>query len=170
MASRRPPLYEVRNSEIHGRGVFALRSIRKGTRIVEYTGERITDDEADRRYDEAHMRRHHTFLFTLTSKTVVDGSPATGGGDASFINHSCLPNCEALISDARIFIYAHETICPGTELVYDYQYEPTGDPADAKFYVCRCGAENCRGTIMKKPRVRRRKRGPLPQRRRRAVR
>ena len=170
MDSRRPPLYEVRDSDIHGRGVFALRRIRKGTRIVEYTGERISDDEADRRYDEANMRRHHTFLFTLSSKLVVDGSPATGGGDASFINHSCAPNCEALIGEGRIFIYARETIYPGAELLYDYQYEPTGDPTDEKFYVCRCGADNCRRTIMKKPPEPRRKRKPLRQRTRRAAR
>jgi SET domain-containing protein len=55
----REPLYVVRNSEIHGRGVFALRRIRKGTRILEYTGERITNKEADRRYDDDKMKRHH---------------------------------------------------------------------------------------------------------------
>jgi SET domain-containing protein len=170
MPTKKEPLYVVRNSAIHGRGVFAARTIRKGTRIVEYTGERINDDEADRRYDEANMRRHHTFLFTLTSKTVVDGSPETGGGDASFINHSCQPNCEALIGEGEIHIYALQTIYPGTELLYDYQYEHTNDPKDRKFYLCRCGADSCRGTIMKAAKKRRSKAKKLPQRRRRAVR
>lgn len=170
MPKERAPLYVVRNSEIHGRGVFAARRIRKGTRIVEYTGERINDDEADRRYDEANMKRHHTFLFTLNRNTVVDGSPETGGGDASFINHSCEPNCEALIGGDTIHIYALRTIYPGEELLYDYQYELTNDPADLKFYRCRCGAEECRGTIMKAPKPKRTKVKRLPQRRRRAVR
>jgi uncharacterized protein len=146
----REPLYVVRNSRIHGRGVFAARRIRKGTRIVEYTGERISNKEADRRYDDTKMKRHHTFLFTLDSKTVIDGAIRTGGGDASFINHSCQPNCEAVITDKRIFIHALQTIEPGTELAYDYQYERTGkkDAQLEKFYVCRCGAPNCRGSIM----------------------
>jgi SET domain-containing protein len=146
----REPLYLVRTSGIHGRGVFALRRIRKGTRILEYTGERISNKEADRRYDDDKMKRHHTFLFTLDSRTCIDGSIETGGGDASFINHSCEPNCEAVITDKKIFIHALHTIEPGTELAYDYKYERTGrnDAKLEKFYVCKCGAPNCRGSIM----------------------
>ena len=153
----RGPLYVVRNSEIHGRGVFALRRIRKGTRIVEYTGERIGNKEADRRYDDTKMKRHHTFLFMLDSKTVIDGAIRTGGGDASFINHSCEPNCEAVITGRKIFIHALHTIEPGTELAYDYQYERTGknDAELEKFYVCKCGAPNCRGSIMKRAKKKR---------------
>src|ERR1700730_342025 len=114
------PLYVVRNSPIHGRGVFAARYIRKGTRVVEYTGERISNREADRRYDDTRMKRHHTFLFTLDKKTVIDGAISTGGGDASYINHSCDPNCEAVITGRKIFIHALRGIHPGTELACDY--------------------------------------------------
>ena len=118
---------------------------------MEYTGERITDKESDRRYDDTKMKRHHTFLFTLDSKTVIDGAIDKGGGDASYINHSCDPNCEAVITGKRIFIHALHGIEPGTELAYDYQYERTGknDAELEKFYVCECGAPNCRGSIMK---------------------
>jgi len=147
------PLYAVRRSSIHGRGVFATRFINKGTRIIEYTGERISNREADRRYDDSRMKHHHTFLFTLDKKTVVDGAIAAGGSVASFINHSCDPNCEAIIRGKRIFIHAKQDIYPGTELAYDYQYERTGEDDDEleKFYFCCCGADNCRGTIMKPP-------------------
>jgi SET domain-containing protein len=140
--------------------VFAARRIRKGTRIVEYTGERVDNDEADRRYDETGMKRHHTFLFTLDKNTVIDGAIARGGGDASYINHSCEPNCEAVITGRRIYIHALETIQPGTELAYDYQYERTGENDEEleKFYLCRCGAPGCRGSIMKAATKRRRKR------------
>ena len=156
----REPLYVVRNSEIHGRGVFAGRYIRKGTRIVEYTGERISNEESDQRYDDTKMKRHHTFLFTLDSKTVIDGSIETGGGDASYINHSCEPNCEAVITGRRIFIHALHGIHPGTELAYDYQYERTGenDAELEKFYFCKCGAPSCRGSIMKPAKKRRARR------------
>jgi uncharacterized protein len=163
----REPLYVVLNSPIHGRGVFAARYIRKGTRILEYTGERIGNREADRRYDDTTMKRHHTFLFTLDTKTVIDGAISTGGGDASFINHSCDPNCEAVIAGKKIFIHALRGIHPGTELAYDYQYERTGsnDAKLEKFYFCECGAENCRGSIMK-PAKKRAQASPRPRSRR----
>ena len=155
------PLYFVRSSPIHGRGVFAARYIRKGTRILEYKGERISNREADRRYDDARMKRHHTFLFVLDKKTVIDGAISAGGGDASYINHSCDPNCEAIITGKRIFIHALRGIHPGEELAYDYQYERTGenDAELEKFYVCSCGSPNCRGTIMKPETPKRRRRG-----------
>jgi SET domain-containing protein len=158
VATRREPPFELRRSEIQGRGAFATRQIRRGQRIIEYTGERIGDDEADRRYDDDKMSRHHTFLFVVDDKTIVDA--AVGGNDSRYINHSCDPNCEAVIERKRIFIYALRTIRPGEELAYDYQYERTKDHTaeDEKFYACRCGAPNCRGTILAPPKKPRKKR------------
>ncbi|MBN1208776.1 MAG: SET domain-containing protein-lysine N-methyltransferase [Myxococcaceae bacterium] len=143
--------FELRRSPIQGLGAFATRRIRKGTRIIEYTGERISQDEADTRYNDEAMSRHHTFLFTLDEKTVLDA--AVGGNEARFINHSCDPNCQALIEDDRIFIYALKNIEPGTELVYDYAYERAEgmDEESEELYVCRCGAKSCRGTILAPP-------------------
>ena len=60
---------ELRQSGIHGLGAFALRDIPKGTKIIEYTGERINNAEADRRYEDEKMDEHHTFLFILSSRT-----------------------------------------------------------------------------------------------------
>jgi len=159
--------YEVRRSRIQGRGVFATRRIRPGQRIIEYAGERISNAEADRRYDEERMGRHHTFLFTLTRRTVVDGN--SQGNEARFINHSCDPNCVAVIEDGRIYIDALRNIQPGTELAYDYQYERTGprDEELEEFYRCSCGAPNCRGTILKPTRKRKAKRRAAPRRKQR---
>lgn len=142
------PYFELRSSSIQGRGAFATRTIRKGTRIIEYVGQRISWRTADKRYDDEKMNRHHTFLFTIDDKTVIDA--AVNGNDSRFINHSCAPNCEAINERKRIFIEAIKTIPAGTELVYDYQYERTDDHSaeDEKFYKCRCGAPTCRGTIL----------------------
>lgn len=164
-AARTPP-YEVRGSRIQGRGVFATRRIRPGQRIIEYAGERISNAEADRRYDEEKMGRHHTYLFTLTRRTVVDGNRR--GNDARYINHSCHPNCVAVIEDGRIYIDALRNIQSGTELTYDYQYERTG-PGDAEleeFYRCRCGAAKCRGTILRPRKKKRKERSGAGRRRR----
>lgn len=154
----RPLPFELRQSPIQGRGAFATRRIRKGARIIEYAGERITQDEADKRYDDEAMGRHHTFLFTLDERTVIDA--AVDGNEARFINHSCDPNCQALIEDDRIFIYALKDISPGQELCYDYAYERVEgmDEESEQLYVCRCGAKSCRGTILAPPKPQKRAR------------
>ncbi len=159
--------FRLGRSSIAGRGGFATRRIRTGTRIAEYVGERITTAEADRRYDDEAMARvggHHTFLFVVDTRTVIDA--AIGGNDSRFINHSCAPNCEAVIEDRRVFIEAIRTIQPGEELFYDYAYErePGLGPDVEKLYPCRCGAPTCRGTILAPPRKRRRKRGSAGRR------
>ncbi len=165
--------FEIRSSPIQGRGAFATRRIRKGTRLIEYVGERISHAEADRRYDDDTMKRHHTFLFTLNNRTVIDA--AVGGNESRFINHSCAPNCEAVIDSGHIYIEATRTIQPGAELVYDYQYEraPDADESDEARYPCRCGAPNCRGTILAPPKRKRAaaaaKRGKGASKRRKAA-
>ncbi len=141
--------FELRRSAIAGLGAFAIRDIPKGTRIIEYTGERISSAEADRRYDDDTMEQHHTFLFIVSSRTVVDA--AVNGNAARFINHSCDPNCETFVERGRIWIYSMKRIPKGAELTYDYQYDddPEYTEKDLRFYACRCGSPKCRGTIVK---------------------
>jgi SET domain-containing protein len=140
---------ELRRSPINGLGAFSIAPIPKGTRVIEYAGEKINNAEADRRYDDESMPEHHTFLFILTSRTCVDA--AYDGNEARFINHSCDPNCETMVDRNRVWIKAIKDIPPGVELTYDYMYDD--DPAytakDYLFYRCQCGAANCRGTIVK---------------------
>jgi len=86
-------------------GAFATRRIRKGERIIEYVGERISAKLADERYDDEAMARagtHYTLLFTVNKSVVIDAT--FGGNDSKFINHSCAPNCEAVIENKRVFI------------------------------------------------------------------
>ncbi len=142
------PLVEVRNSPIHGRGVYAKHRIVKGGRIIEYLGDRVSHAEADRRYELKADDDGHTFLFIVDNRTVIDAG--VGGNAARYINHGCDPNCETVTENRRIFIEAIRTIKPGEELCYDYQlvWESTDDPEDLKLYTCRCGAKNCRGTML----------------------
>lgn len=144
------PLVEARDSKIHGRGVYAIAPIKKGTRVMEYLGERITHAEADARYEKKGDDDGHTFLFIASNRTVIDAG--VDGNDARFINHSCNPNCETVIENSRVFIDAVRNIKPGEELGYDYQltWESTDDPAELALYACRCGAKKCRGTMLDK--------------------
>jgi SET domain-containing protein len=139
---------ELRGSGIHGLGAFAIRDIPRGTRIIEYAGERINNAEADRRYDEEGPGDHHTFLFILSSRTCVDA--AFDGNEARFINHSCAPNCETSVWNSRIWISALGRIPAGTELTYDYLYDddPEYTEEDLRYYRCDCGAPTCRKTMV----------------------
>ena len=141
-------LVEVRNSPIHGRGVYAAQAIRNGTRVYEYVGERISHAEADRRFWRKRNDDGHTFLFVVNRKTVIDGTHR--GNDARFINHRCDANCETITENNRIFIEATRDIKAGEELGYDYQltWSEADTPEDLALYNCRCGSRNCRGTML----------------------
>jgi hypothetical protein len=128
---------------VHGRGVYATQFISEGTRIIEYTGQRVSweaapDDEND----------PHTFIFGLENGEVID--PTIGGNEARWINHCCDANCEAIEEDDRIFIYAKRNIEGGEELFYDYALEidePVTEQSKSTF-ACHCGSPNCRGTML----------------------
>lgn len=154
-AATAKPLYRVRRSRIHGRGVFAARTIRKGTRIVEYKGDVTTWAIARKRPDSDPDNPHHTFIFERDDGKVIDAG--RGGNAARWINHSCDPNCETCEEDGRVFIEAVRTIRAGEELTYDYQLTVDGrlGRKSREAYACRCGAPRCRGTmIARKPRRR----------------
>ena len=155
MPSTRPDSdlpFEIRESPIHGTGAFASRRIPAGTRLVEYRGERLTPSEADARYPEVPGERHHTYLFAIDDDVVIDAT--VNGNEARFINHSCGPNCDAVIDDDRIWIETIREIEPGEELAYDYAYvlEERHTPAAKRRYPCNCGAPVCRGTILTRKR------------------
>ncbi len=140
--------FEIRESRLAGKGAFAIRPIKKGERLIEYVGERIPHPVADERYDDDSMDEHHTFLFTVSSRTVIDATH--GGNESRFINHSCDPNCETEIERGRVFIFALRDIAVGEELAYDYAYERSGDETEKeeRLYRCLCGTAKCRGSIM----------------------
>jgi SET domain-containing protein len=125
----------IRSSSIHAAGCYTTAHIKNGAYIVEYTGPRLTKDEADIKYENLPM----TYLFGIgDGTTVIDGH-----GTAMFLNHSCDPNCETEEEDGRVWIMAIRDIAAGEELVYDYHLYD-GEEDDAR---CHCGAPNCRGTM-----------------------
>lgn len=133
-------------------GVFATTRIPAGVRLIEYTGERLTPAQAEARYPDIPEERHHTFLFAIDEDVVLDA--AVGGNEARLINHSCAPNCDAVIAEGRIWIETIREVAPGEELAYDYAYilEERHTPAAKKRFPCHCGADTCRGTILGKKR------------------
>jgi uncharacterized protein len=160
MKTSATPMLRVCRSPVHGLGVFATRRIAKGTRIIEYLGQRIGHKEANRRYAEKHASDNHTFLFVVDRGVVIDAG--TDGNDARFINHGCDPNCESVIDNRRVYIEALRTIRPGEELKYDYSIARDRDdpPNIDELFACRCGVDSCRGTMLwpaRRPKPRRRR-------------
>ena len=95
-----------------GLGLFATRPFKKDERVIEYTGEVISDAEA--------QRRGGRYLFELNDEWTIDGKGREN--IARYINHSCKPNCRPELTDdeKQVFIYAKRTIEPGEELTYNY--------------------------------------------------
>lgn len=136
----------IRSSSIHAAGCYTTTPIRKGARVVEYTGPRITKDLADEKYQDSPT----TYLFGVgNGDQVIDGH-----GTAMFVNHSCDPNCEADEFDGRVWICAIRDIAPGEELTYDYHLYD-GDEDEAR---CNCAAQSCRGSMYAPDEIKRRKR------------
>ena len=166
-ASQEPAdLIEVRRSNVHGMGVFARKPIPKGTRLIEYVGERVSHQEADNRYEQKDANDAHTFLFIVDSRTVIDAG--VDGNDARFFNHACNPNCESVIEAKRVYIETIRDVAPGEELTYDYQIQREKDDPDNidEVFACHCGAPACRGTMLwptKRPESRQRAAGTRRQ-------
>lgn len=137
----------VKSSSLHGAGVYTTAPVRKGTRVLEYTGPRLKKEDTDGLYADCEV----TYLFTMDDPNVV----IDGFGMAAFVNHSCDPNCESDQIRDRIWIIALRDIEAGEELTYDYCLWD-GEPGDEA--PCYCGAGNCRGTMYSKEEIARQKR------------
>lgn len=154
-AAYMPKKIQARKSSIHGNGVFAVAELKKGERVIEYKGKRRTHEEVDAD-DTGDVESGHTFLFTLNEVYVIDANH--GGNDARWINHSCEPNCEAVIqetgsddpADEKVFIEAIRNIKPGEELTYNYgiTLSERHTPRLKKIWECRCGSKKCTGTML----------------------
>src|SRR5881409_4218716 len=106
-------IIEKRRSRIAGWGGFATKRIPKNTRIIDYAGEKISNQESLKR-ERRYIRKGHIWCFKLTNRTVIDAG--VGGNVARFINHSCRPNCYIDVKDGIIWIRAARTIRRGEEL------------------------------------------------------
>ena len=146
----------LRRSPIHGNGVFALVDIPKGTELVEYRGRRMTHAQIDRIYADT-TDNGHTFLFTLNDRYVIDAN--FDGNIARWINHSCKPNCQAVIEEGdgkdrrkdRVLIETIRSLRAGEELTYDYGIilEEPQTAQLKRIWACRCGSRRCTGTLLK---------------------
>ncbi len=150
-----PKKIKARKSAIHGNGVFAVEPLTKGERIIRYRGLLRTHAEVDAD-DSGDVESGHTFLFTLNDEYVLDAN--YNGNDARWMNHSCSPNCEAVIEESadddrredKVFIEAIRNIKPGEELVYNYgiTLAERHTARLKKIWECRCGSKKCTGTML----------------------
>ena len=130
-------MIEKRRSKIHGWGVYATRTILKNTRIIDYAGEKISNQESLER-ERRYIRRGRLWCFKLTNRTVIDAG--AGGNVARFINHACRPNCYVHIAGGVIWIRAARRIRTGEELTYNHYTDGEG------LIKCTC-RPGCQGLI-----------------------
>jgi SET domain-containing protein len=136
----------IRSSSIHAAGCYTTRPIKKGVRVCEYDGPRMSKAIADARYEG----RFVTYLFACGGDQVIDGF-----GTAMFINHCCDPNCETEQDEnGRIFVSTIRDIAAGEELTYEYNLHDSDDDDQD----CYCGAPVCRNTMFSDLELRRRTR------------
>jgi hypothetical protein len=146
-APKKPTVWHiVRRSSIHSRGVFARCDIPKDTQVLEYTGEKISKAESERRAQARLIRARKTgvaavYIFNLNKKQDLDGSSAKN--TARLLNHSCAPNCEAIQSRGRIWLTALRDIQQGEELTFNYGF----DLENWEDHPCLCGTSRCVGYI-----------------------
>lgn len=129
----------VKDSHIHGMGVFANECIPAGTHIFEYTGEHITREEENLREIE-NDKSGVTYIYQLSDTESIDG--AIGGNDSRYVNHSCDPNVEGIIENRHIYYVAKRDIQSDEELFIDYAFD-----ADSPAEPCHCGSPHCRGVM-----------------------
>ena len=135
-------LYKIQKSNIDNKGLYASQKIKEGTKIIYYKGKLITKKETERnpKYDNEKA----IYLFNVNSRYDLDGDFEYN--TARLINHSCNPNCEVAGKGLKLWIFALRDIKKGEELSYDYGF---GYDKDYKQFVCKCGAKNCVGYIVR---------------------
>lgn len=140
----------VSRSGIHNKGVFAAKDIPKGTKVIEYVGEKITKAVSDKRADrDIDLNKENpdengaVYIFELNKRYDIDGNVPYN--TAKYINHSCNPNCETDIIRGKIWIIAIKDIKNGEEITYDYGY----DLDNWEDHPCKCGSDNCIGYIVR---------------------
>lgn len=121
--------YAVRRTST-GLGLFALEPIPAGKRIIEYTGPLVSNEEVER-------RNWGKYFFAVNTKWSIDGTPRSN--TARYINHSCRPNAEAIVTGRRVWIWSKRRIKAGEEINYDYGKEYFDD--HIKPVGCKC--EKC---------------------------
>jgi SET domain-containing protein len=134
------PGLTIKKSTIEGMGCFSVAHFRRARKIAEYTGERISNAEANRRAGRRRLR-----ICAINNRWSLDGS--RGGNGTHYINHSCEPNAFMKILYDHILFIALRDIEPGEEITIDYE-----STLHSNKKRCTCGAPSCRGTINKRQR------------------
>ena len=143
-------LWYKKKSPLHGSGLFAKNDIKKGAKVIQYIGDKVTKKEGDKRADKQIRKAKKdknngmVYVFELNKRYDIDGD--VDYNFAKYINHSCNPNCEVYGTGLKVWVYAIKDIKKGEELTYDYGFSFDEDYKD---FPCRCRSKNCVGYIVR---------------------
>lgn len=141
--------FEVRDSPIAGKGVFAVKRIPQGAHLMDYVGVVVGEKEAFAEYSDPEKPQ---LLVELGGGRYLDPEPLGRPGASSYVNHSCDPNCEMFFSrDDVPYFVSTRAIEPGEELTFFYGlllWNDTLTKYDLETSKCRCGSPKCVGSIL----------------------
>lgn len=138
----------IKNSKIHGKGIYARKNIPKNKKLIQYVGNIVNKKQGDIIADkqskraEKNKNKGAVYVFELNDKYDLDGD--IKNNHARYINHSCSPNCRVYIRNNKIWIISKKRIKKTQELTYDYGY----DIEEFEKHPCRCNSKNCIGFIV----------------------
>ena len=137
-------LYKIKKSNIdrNGRGLYAAKNIKNGTKIINYVGKIITKKQTEK--SNKFDNKKPIYLFNLNHKYDLDGK--VSWNTARLINHSCSNNCDYEGKGLKLWVTAIKDIKKGEELTCDYGF---GYDEDYKQFPCKCGSRNCVGYIVR---------------------
>jgi uncharacterized protein len=120
----------VKDSGIHGRGVFAARDIRPGEIIIDWEecSEKLTATDVEKLSADERKR-----------VSLIDGQYVLFKPPACWVNHSCAANaCGKNKNDVAV-----RAIKTGEEITVDYILEKV----PGLNFQCNCRSPNCRGFL-----------------------
>lgn len=110
----------VKDSSVHGFGIFSTTEFKEGQVITIISGEFINGDECMRREDEGNV-----YIFYKSDDEYIDASMHS---QLRYLNHSCNYNCDIDEDEnGNLILFAAVDIKPGEELTIDYGYEEIYD-------------------------------------------
>ena len=136
--------YRIKKSNIDkkGRGLYAIKNIKEGTKIIDYLGKLITKKQTEEsdKYDNSKP----IYLFTVNKKYDMDGD--FSWNTARLINHSCNNNSDYDGKGLKLWVKAIKDIKKGEELTCDYGF---GYDENYEDFPCKCKSKNCFGYIIR---------------------
>jgi SET domain-containing protein len=130
--------WEIRDTSVKGKGVFAKNNIPRRKIIAQYTGKIVP-------FIDILLEKYNGYLMQYDDEHAI--VPDLEKEGAHLVNHSCDPNCWVFPHEKNIFFVTIRDVEKDEELTIHYLYPPLEEGCEQCTHICECGSENCTGTM-----------------------